>query len=63
MTNPQLGEIKVGDKVQKTVGDYYFQGIVVAVFLKLNKDKVRIVVENPDGILHIFSLMQLEKIA
>ena len=46
--------LKEGDKVIKSGGDYTFQGVVVSVFKKLS-GQVRIVVENPQGILHIFS--------
>jgi hypothetical protein len=52
---------KVGDHVYKTSGDYKFDGIVVAVFPKLS-GKVRLVVEDDRGILHIFSPQQMEKI-
>jgi hypothetical protein len=45
---------KVGDKVKKVTGDYKFEGTVVAAFEKLS-GKPRYVVENEDGILHIFS--------
>lgn len=51
--------MKIGDKVKKVTGDYNFEGFVVAVFEKLN-GKVRLVVENPDGILHIYSEKKLE---
>lgn len=49
----------VGSSVQKTTGDYKFNGIVVAEFEKLNGDK-RLVVENEEGILHIFSEQNLK---
>lgn len=51
-----------GDWVKKVTGDYTFYGRVVAVFWKLDgslsgvpSDKSRVVVQNPAGILHIFS--------
>lgn len=47
-------QITEGDNVEKISGDYTFDGVVVSVFKKLN-GKVRIVVENQDGLLHIFS--------
>ena len=50
---------QVGDYVTKVVGDYYFQGFVVAAFMK-RSGKLRYVVENDDCILHIFSGKQLE---
>ena len=43
-----------GTKVAKVTGDYKFSGTIVAKFAKLD-GKVRYVVENQDGILHIFS--------
>ncbi len=51
--------MKAGDKVRKISGDYKFHGIVVAHFTKLG-GQVRVVVENEDGVLHIFSEKQLE---
>ena len=44
----------VGDCVAKLRGDYSFEGAVVAVFNKLSGAR-RYVVENRDGVLHIFS--------
>ena len=44
--------------VVKTGGDYSFEGVVVARFHKLS-GKERVVVENSDGILHIFNPTQL----
>lgn len=49
----------VGDKVEKVGGDYIFDGIVVSVFEKLS-GKIRYVVEDDRGILHIFSDKQLK---
>jgi len=48
----------VGQRVKKLYGDYRFKGYVVAVFQKLSQVE-RCVVENEDGILHIFNLEQL----
>ena len=53
-------EIKVGDSVYKTGGDYRFRGVVVSVFKK-RSGIIRCVVENDEGILHIFSPKQLEE--
>lgn len=53
ITDPQIG-----DKVWKHTGDYTFHGEIRAVLQKLS-GKTRVVVENPDGILHIFSPEQL----
>ena len=49
----------IGDKVIKVTGDYTFNGIVVSKFNKLNGIE-RYVVENKEGILHIFSDKQLK---
>lgn len=51
--------MKVGDRVRKNVGDYDFDGVVVSVFNKLGGEE-RVVVENADRLLHIFSSKQLE---
>ena len=48
----------VGDTVEKTSGDYTFEGIVVALFQK-KAGQTRVVVENSQGILHIFAPSQL----
>lgn len=48
----------VGDRVTKTTGDYTFTGTVVASFPK-RSGETRVVVENDDGILHIFNPKQL----
>ena len=50
--------MNIGDPVHKTSGDYRFIGIIVAKFKKLSGQE-RVVVENFDGILHIFSEAQL----
>lgn len=47
-----------GDRVMKTGGDYSFTGVVVAKFTKLSGVE-RVVVENEQGILHIFNTKQL----
>lgn len=52
---------KLGDKVAKTKGDYRFKGVVVMRGRK-RSGKPRFVVENSDGILHIFSESNLELI-
>lgn len=52
--------ITLGSRVKKVVGDYKFEGVVVAVFFKLDKTSYRVVVENADGVLHIFSSKQLD---
>lgn len=53
--------LTVGDWVEKITGDYTFGGTVVAVFNKLNGGPLRVVVENKQGILHIFSPNQLRR--
>lgn len=50
---------KVGDKVSKKAG-YKYVGTVVAAFYTL-ADKPRIVVDNGDGMLHIFNHEQMER--
>ena len=54
-----MNEFNIGDLVIKNTGDYKFTGIIVAKFKKLS-GQVRYVVENPDGILHIFSTNNLK---
>jgi len=51
--------MEIGSRVEKVTGDYRFHGVVVARFQKLD-GKVRFVVENEDGILHIFSEKNLK---
>lgn len=60
-----MNELKIGDKVRKVGGDYSFEGVVVSVFEKFtwgDVKPIRVVVQNPDGVLHIFNPKQLEKI-
>ena len=54
--------MNIGDKVYKITGDYNFEGIIVSKFEKLS-GKTRYVVENKEGILHIFSELNLEVIS
>ena len=56
-----MRNLKIGDRVEKVSGDYSFEGIIVAKFNKLGGE-IRFVVENKDGILHIFSEKNLVKI-
>ena len=51
-------KFKIGDKVVKSGGDYYFIGEIVASFNKLSGPE-RYVVENKDGVLYIFSEKQI----
>lgn len=51
-------QLEIGRQVYKSGGDYRFFGTVVAAFQKLS-GKWRYVVENQQGILHIFSDKQL----
>ena len=53
--------MNVGDKVEKITGDYLFEGIIVSKFNKL-EGQLRYVVQNKDGILHIFSEKNLRKL-
>ena len=55
-------KFKLGDEVHKVSGDYRFRGQVRAAFKKKN-GAARYVVENDDGLLHIFSDGNLEKVA
>jgi hypothetical protein len=59
MPLPCKAIFNVGEPVAKTSGDYRFEGVVVAAFTKLDGRTRRYVVENGDGVLHIFSARQL----
>jgi hypothetical protein len=52
----------VGEHVAKVSGDYRFEGVAVAAFTKISGAR-RYVVENGDGVLHIFSPAQLALMA
>ena len=56
-------EMRVGDTVKKTGGDYSFYGIIVSRFRKWKdgfpEGPERYVVQNVDGVLHIFAAHQL----
>jgi hypothetical protein len=43
----------------RLAGDYRFAGVVVSVVVKRDRRTWRYVVENDDGVLHIFSAAQL----
>ena len=47
-------------RVKKVGGDYDFNGVIVSCFVKRRNNAVRCVVENDEGILHIFNPSQLE---
>jgi hypothetical protein len=47
-------KFNIGEEVEKITGDYTFEGQVRCAFTKRN-GAWRYVVENPDGLLHIFS--------
>lgn len=51
-------KFRIGDKVHKPKG-YKFDSTIVAVFTTLSGE-ARLVAENSEGILHIFSETQLE---
>lgn len=53
-------EFAVGDRVKKITGRYKFVGVVVAAFHNLSNDR-RYVVENSDGLLHIFRPQNLAR--
>lgn len=54
--------LQLGARVEKTGGDYRFSGEVMSGFRKRNGRSIRFVVENDDGILHIFGDGQLSLI-
>lgn len=54
-------DLKVGHRVEKVTGDYVFEGWIVSKFNKRD-GLIRFVVENDDGILHIFSEKNLQRI-
>lgn len=62
MPVPHDRPLEVNDYVEKVGGDYTFRGFVVAMFNKRRSGAVRYVVENDDGVLHIFSEAQLRVI-
>lgn len=47
-------DLNINDKVYKIGGDYTFEGIIVAKFVKLS-GAVRYVVEDDRGVLHVYS--------
>jgi hypothetical protein len=57
-----MADVAVGQRVTKISGDYRFRGWVVASFEKRNGFR-RYVVENDDGILHIFNGKDLAVVA
>jgi len=71
-------KFKLHEMVQKKVGDYTFEGIVIGIMEKVDltrmaktgklyavrlNNKVRYAVQNEQGLIHIFSENQLELIA
>jgi len=53
----------VGDLVEKTGGDYTFQGRIVVIFNKLGApDAIRVVVEGSEGLLLIMSPKQIRRV-
>lgn len=50
-----------GQRVRKVSGDYTFEGVVMAVLFKRDGRSLRVVVENDQGVLHIFNPAQLVK--
>ena len=54
-----MSEFNVGDNVEKVGGDYQFVGTVVSVFKKLS-GKIRYVVEDDRGVLHVYSAKNLK---
>lgn len=60
-SKPPPTDFIVGDFAIKVGGDYVFMGRVRAVFLKAS-GAIRVVVENGDGVLHIYNPSQLKKV-
>lgn len=54
----EIARLSVGTLVSKIGGDYRFDGVIVAEFLKLS-GVARFVVEDDRGILHIFKASNL----
>ena len=52
-------EFKVGDYVIKRLGDYTYEGVIVARFTKHTSGVVRFVVEDERGLLLIMAPHQL----
>lgn len=46
---------QVGQPVEKVGGDYSFEGVVMAKFLKRDRRSLRYVVEDDRGVLHVYS--------
>lgn len=59
--NSLAEEVRIGDTIRKTSGDYCFVGTVLS-FFSTTKGRSRIVAENSDGIVHIFNPTQVEVI-
>jgi hypothetical protein len=53
--------LRVGQEVYKAGGDYTFRGRVAVIFAK-RAGQVRLVVENPDGMLMILNPAQVEAV-
>lgn len=58
MTGVSKNPPEKGDYVKKEGGDYTFAGMVLTKFTKLSGAE-RYVVENSEGVLHIFNASQL----
>jgi hypothetical protein len=58
MINDPTCPFREGDRVEKVTGDYYFNGVVRAVF-ENGAGNIRLVVENDHGVLHIYNPKQL----
>lgn len=52
--------MRIGDRVEKTGGDYWFEGTIIAKFTKLRTGLLRFVVEDDRGLLFIFSEKSLK---
>ncbi len=62
MTEDELTGALMSDRVRNKGSDYRFEGLIVAMFQKRDGGAWRCVVENDDGILHIFSAKNLERV-
>lgn len=60
-TKKESMNFEIGDNVTKVTGDYKFSGVVIACCLKRDGVTERVIVENADGVVHIFSPKQLQK--
>lgn len=58
MTDAELSELDLGQKVVKVTGDYQASGLLISKFWT-SLGKLRAVVEHDNGMLHIYSAVNL----